>query len=147
MHADPRQVLKDYLTRHKLKASRQRDLIAEVFFTAPGHLRVDELLHEVRKLDAKVSQATVYRTMKLLTECGLAAARNFLDGQTRYERNDDSVNHHDHLICTGCGRIVEFVNSRIEELQDRVAIEHGFVVTNHKMELYGLCGTCRRAQS
>lgn len=144
MDADPRQVLKQYLLRHGLKASRQRDLIAEVFFSAPGHLRVDELLQEVRKLDGKVSQATVYRTMKLLTECGLAAARNFLDGQTRYERNDDSVKHHDHLICTECGKIVEFVNSRIEELQNRVALEHGFVVTHHKMELYGLCGACRR---
>ena len=143
MPSDPHQVLRDYLLRHGLKASRQRDVIADVFFRAPGHLRVDELLQEVRKIDPKVSQATVYRTMKLLTECGLAAARNFFDGQTRYERSDARGEHHDHLICTHCGRIVEFCDERIEDLQDRVAQEHGFVVTQHKMELYGLCDDCR----
>ena len=144
MHTtDPHQVLKDYMLRHGLKASRQREIIADVFFRTGGHLRVDELLQQVRKIDPKVSQATVYRTMKLLTECGLAAARNFLDGQTRYEMSDESGEHHDHLICTNCGKIVEFVDGRIEELQERVARTHGFVVTHHKMELYGLCERCR----
>ena len=145
MHSDPHQVLKDYLLRHGLKASRQRDIIAEVFFHTGGHLRVDELLQRVRKIEPRVSQATVYRTMKLLTDCGLAAPRNFLDGQTRYERSDEKGEHHDHLICTHCGKIVEFVDSRIEELQDRVAVKHGFTVTHHKMELYGLCDSCRSA--
>jgi Fur family transcriptional regulator, ferric uptake regulator len=143
MQNDPQQVLKEYLQRHGLKASRQRDIIADVFFKADGHLRVEELLQRVRAIDPKVSQATVYRTMKLLTECGLAAARNFLDGQTRYERSDQSGEHHDHLICTECGKIVEFVDERIEELQERVATSKGFTVTNHKMELYGLCADCR----
>ena len=140
---DPHDVLKDYLLRHGLKASRQRETIADVFFRASGHLRVDELLQEVRQIDPRVSQATVYRTMKLLTDCGLAAARNFSDGQTRYERSDASGEHHDHLICTSCGKIVEFVDERIEELQERVAVSHGFRVTHHKMELYGLCESCQ----
>lgn len=143
MHNDPQQVLKEYLLRHGLKASRQREIIAEVFFQAGGHMRVEELLQRVRKIDPKVSQATVYRTMKLLTECGLAEARNFLDGQTRYERSDQSGEHHDHLICTECGTIVEFVDERIEDLQERVAKNKGFTVTHHKMELYGLCDKCR----
>ena len=147
MHIDPHQVLKEYLLRHGLKASRQREIIADVFFQAGGHLRVDELLQEVRKIDAKVSQATVYRTMKLLTDCGLAEPRNFLDGQTRYERSDEGGEHHDHLICTSCAKIVEFVDSRIEELQERVAVKHGFVVTHHKMELYGLCQSCQQAKT
>jgi Fur family ferric uptake transcriptional regulator len=147
MAGDPHQVLKEYLLRHGLKASRQREIIADVFFRAGGHLRVDELLQQVRKIDPKVSQATVYRTMKLLTDCGLAAARNFLDGQTRYERSDRTGEHHDHLICTGCGKIVEFVDERIEELQERVANGKGFLVTHHKMELYGLCESCRESGS
>src|SRR5688572_2110769 len=133
MHADPHQILRDYMLRHGLKASRQREIIADVFFRTGGHLKVEELLQEVRKIDPKVSQATVYRTMKLLTDCGLASARNFLDGQTRYEPSDEGGEHHDHLICTHCGKIIEFVDERIEALQDTVAEERGFVVTHHKM--------------
>ena len=72
-------------------------------------------------------------------------ARNFGDGQTRYEAALDR-HHHDHLICTSCGNIVEFENERIEELQDRVAEEHGFTVTHHKLELYGLCARCNQEQ-
>jgi Fur family transcriptional regulator, ferric uptake regulator len=140
---DPHKILRAYLLRHGLKASRQRDVIADVFFRAGGHLRVEELLSEVRKVDPKVSQATVYRTMKLLADCGLAEPRRFGDGQTRYEATDQHGDHHDHLICTSCGKIVEFVNDRIESMQDKVAGEHGFLVTHHKMELYGLCPECQ----
>ncbi len=147
--SSPQKILRDYLVRHGLKASRQRDVIADVFFRAGGHMRVEELLSEVRKIDPKVSQATVYRTMKLLTDCGLAEARHFGDGQTRYEASDEGGEHHDHLICTSCGTIVEFMNDRIETMQDKVAREHGFLVTHHRMELYGLCPSCqaRRAAS
>lgn len=141
---DPHQVLRDYLAKHRLKGSRQRDVIAEVFFKAGGHLSVEELLAEVRKVDRDVSQATVYRTMRLLTECGLAEPRQFGGGQMRYEVSNKAGEHHDHLICTRCGLIVEFVEQRIEKLQDAVAAKHGFVVTDHKMELYGLCPRCRK---
>ena len=136
--------LKAYIAKHGLKTSRQRELIADVFFAAGGHLSIDELLDRVRGADAKIGQATVYRTMKLLTKCGLAEARQFGDGHTRYEPVDDHEEHHDHMICTSCGKIVEFHNPQIEQLQDRVAVDHGFVVTHHKMELYGLCEDCRR---
>ena len=93
-----------------------------------------------------IGAATVYRTMKILTDAGLASARHFEGGQTRYEAALDR-HHHDHLICTGCSRIIEFENEQIEELQDRVADEHGFRVTHHKLELYGLCRDCQATQS
>lgn len=137
------QVLKAYMARHGLKQSRQRDVIADVFFRRGGHLTVDDLLQSVREVEPRVSQATVYRTMKLLTDCGLAEERHFIDGFTRYELADPGDDHHDHLICTRCGKIVEFCNEEIESLQDEVAARHDFVVTSHKMELYGLCGACR----
>lgn len=140
---DPRATLKAYIAKHGLKTSRQRELIAEVFFASTGHLSVDQLLERVRVQDPHVGQATVYRTMKLLAEVGLAGARHFGDGHTRYEPVQ-SAEHHDHLICTSCGRIVEFHNPQIEELQARVANRHGFVVTQHKLELYGMCADCRR---
>jgi Fur family transcriptional regulator, ferric uptake regulator len=132
-----------YMAQRGLKSTRQRSLIIDTFFQMRGHLSVEDLWSKVREQDTKVSVATVYRTMKLLHDCGLAHARNFGDGQTRYEVAVGK-HHHDHLICTGCGEIVEFENDRIEALQDAVAKKHGFRVTSHKMELYGLCRSCQR---
>jgi Fur family ferric uptake transcriptional regulator len=133
-----------YIERKGLKRSRQRDRIAQVFLATPGHVTVEELVARVRREDPRVSVATVYRTMKLLAECGLATGRQFGDGQTRYEAAAGRE-HHDHLICTGCGAIVEFANERIESLQALVARSHGFEVESHKLELYGRCQRCRAA--
>ena len=141
---DKNEVLARYMAQRGLKSTRQRSLIIDTFFAAGGHLSVEDVWSRVRRLDAKVSVATVYRTMKLLSDCGLAHARNFGDGQTRYEAAAGR-HHHDHLICTRCGAIVEFENDRIEALQEGVARKHGFRVTSHKMELYGLCRSCQRS--
>ncbi len=132
-----------YLSERGLKRSRRRDLVVEAFYELGGHVPVESLVARARERDPRVSVATVYRTMKLLSECGLAVPRQFGDGQTRYEpaRHGD---HHDHLICRGCGRIVEFESPRIEALQLQVARRHGFEVENHKLELYGRCPACRR---
>ncbi len=138
-----RAALGAHLERRGLKHSRQRELVAEVFFAAGGHVAVDPLVQRVRAADPRVSVATVYRTMKLLAECGLAVPRQFDGGQTRYEPAGLRA-HHDHLICTACGEIVEFANERIEALQARVARSHGFEVETHKLELYGRCARCRR---
>jgi Fur family ferric uptake transcriptional regulator len=144
---NPQETLRAYVAKKGLKYTRQRELIAEVFFGSKGHLRVEDLLDRARALDPQVSLATVYRTMKLLTECGLASARQFGDGHTRYEPSDAQEHHHDHLICKRCGLIVEFCSPDIEELQETVAAEKGFIVTEHKMELYGLCARCQRESS
>lgn len=136
------ELLARFMADHGLKSTRQRTLIVETFFGSEGHLSVEELWDKVRGADARVSVATVYRTMKLLSDSGLAHARNFGDGQTRYEAAVGR-HHHDHLICTNCGTIVEFENDRIEAMQDAVARRHGFKVTSHKMELYGLCKDCQ----
>jgi len=135
-----------WLEERGLKHSRQREAIVEAFYAMGGHVPVEALVARVRSRDARVSVATVYRTMKLLSECGLAVARRFEDGQTRYEPSGHG-RHHDHLICTGCGRIVEFENERIEDLQRRVARSHGFEVESHKLELYGRCSACRAPAS
>ena len=131
-----------WIAEKGLKATRQRDAIVDTFFAQSGHLSVDELLTKVQVRDGNIGAATVYRTMKILTDAGLASARHFFDGQTRYEAALDR-HHHDHLICTGCHAIIEFENERIEELQDAVARQHDFVVTRHKLELYGLCRACQ----
>jgi Fur family ferric uptake transcriptional regulator len=137
-------ILDRYMSERGLKSTRQRGLIVDAFFGMHGHFSVEEVWARVRQDDPRVSVATVYRTMKLLSECGLAHARNFGDGQTRYEAAVGRE-HHDHLICTRCGTIIEFENDQIERMQDAVARRHGFKVTSHKMELYGLCKICQKS--
>jgi len=141
----PAVALGAYLAERGLKRSRQRDRIAETFFAMGGHVSVEELVARVRRVDPRVSVATVYRTMKVLSDCGLAMARQFGGGQTRYEAAAGRE-HHDHMICTRCGEIVEFANEKIESLQELVARRHGFEVELHKLELYGRCARCRGAR-
>jgi len=124
-----------YLSEEQLKATRQRDLIAEVFAASSDHISVDDLLALVREQDRQIGYATVYRTLRLLVQSGLAAERRFGDGHTRYERRD--AEHHDHMICSRSGRIIEFVNEEIEELQEAIANKHGFRLVKHRHELHG----------
>jgi Fur family ferric uptake transcriptional regulator len=138
--------LAEYMDRHGLRSTSQRRLVTEVFFRSSGHLSIEDLLGEVRREDEKVGYATVYRTLKLLKECGLAYERHFGDGVSRYEVALEDE-HHDHLICLDCGRIVEFEDDEIEDLQEKLAARHGFQLKRHKHELYGICQTCRRKRS
>ena len=133
--------LKSYLEEKGLKSTAQRDYIAAAFFKSNTHISLDELLKKVKRKTSKVGYATVYRTMKLLTDSGLAIERQFGDGQTRYE-NVPEHGHHDHIICMKCSKIEEFQNQKIEELQDETALKYGFTVLNHKLELYGYCSDC-----
>jgi Fur family transcriptional regulator, ferric uptake regulator len=137
-----RMVLQAYMDKKGLRSTDQRRLIVDIFFHADNHVSIEELLAQVRAKDPRVGYATVYRTLKLLTECGVANERRFGDGLTRYELADDTT-HHDHLICVECSDIVEFEEPRIEELQERVAKKYGFALRSHKHELYGLCAKCQ----
>ena len=105
-------------------------------------MSIEELLAQVRSEDKRIGYATVYRTLKLLAECGVANERKFSDGLTRYELADDS-SHHDHLICLECGSIVEFEEPRIEDLQEEIAERHGYRLLSHKHEMYGVCPKCQ----
>ena len=125
-----------------LRSTDQRRLIVETFFHAQNHVSIEDLLALVRAQDARVGYATVYRTLKLLTECGVAYERRFGDGLTRYELADDT-SHHDHLICIECGDITEFEEPRIESLQDEIARRYGFELRSHKHEMYGICPKCQ----
>jgi len=140
-----RALLEPVLGRHGLRRSRTREAIVETFLATSGHMSVDELAALVRAHDAGIGHATVYRTLRLLAECGLAETHDFGDGITRYESRQKKA-HHDHLLCTSCGEIVEFENSEIEALQEAVARSHGFTTETHKLELYGRCLRCRETQ-
>jgi Fur family ferric uptake transcriptional regulator len=134
--------LSEYMERNRLRSTSQRRLVCDVFFRVGGHLSIDEVLERVRAKDAKVGYATVYRTLRLLVDSGLASPRQFGDSVTRFEIAH-ADGHHDHLICVKCGKIVEFEDDRIEEYQHVLAQRHGFELVSHKHELYGRCDDCR----
>ncbi len=141
MNAAPAEALRalsEYLRKNGLKNTRQRDLIVEAFYEAGGHVSIDELLVRVQERMPGVGYATVYRTLKLLNEAGLAHERRFNDGQARYEPVV-ADEHHDHLICLTCDRIFEFEDALIESRQSEVAAAHGIRVVNHRHEIYGRC--------
>jgi Fur family transcriptional regulator, ferric uptake regulator len=137
-----RDLLNTYMERKGLRSTEQRRLIIDTFFHAPAHITIEDLLGQVRSADPRVGYATVYRTLKLLAESGVASERHFGDGVTRYELADGDT-HHDHLICIECHGITEFEEPRIESLQDEVAKNNGFELRTHKHELYGVCARCQ----
>lgn len=134
--------LNDYMNRHGLRSTEQRRIVTEQFFASEGHLSIEDLLDRVRVEEPKIGYATVYRTLKLLKECGLAFERHFGDGVSRYEVAWEDE-HHDHLICIECEKIIEFENDGIEQLQRQVASKHDFRLVRHKLELYGICPSCQ----
>ncbi len=138
-----RDQLAAYMAKKGLRSTEQRRLIIETFFHSPSHITIEDLLGQVRSADPRVGYATVYRTLKLLAESGVASERQFGDGVTRYELAD-SETHHDHLICTECRVVSEFEDPRMEVLEAEIAGRHGFEVRFHKHELYGLCAQCQK---
>ena len=118
-----------------VRLTDQRKLIAKVMSESDDHPDVDELHKRVSKLDSKISIATVYRTVKLFEESGILAKHDFKGNKARYEQN--TRDHHDHLIDVNTGEITEFVNEDIEKLQKEVAKKLGYKLGDHRLELYG----------
>jgi Fur family ferric uptake transcriptional regulator len=135
------QVFLDYLRENNLKLTPHRELILETFLDNEGHRSVEDIYRTVRKVDPHVGYTTVYRTMKLLGECGLARELDLADGITRYEHLFNHE-HHDHMICMECGKSIEFYNPEIESLQDAASEQLGFKVVDHKLQIYGVCKEC-----
>jgi Fur family transcriptional regulator, ferric uptake regulator len=135
-------LLQRQISKNHLKLTRQRREIFEAFIGMARHVTAEELYQEVAKRTPRVGLATIYRTLNLLCRFGMAEVRQFGDGHARYDPIYNK-HHHDHLICTQCGKIVEFENQRIEQLQERVARRHQFVILRHKLELYGHCRECQ----
>ena len=119
-----------------VKLTDQRKVIAKVMSESEDHPDVDELYKRVSKIDAKISIATIYRTVKLFEESGILAKHDFKGGKARYEELNEG--HHDHLIDIKTGEIIEFVDDEIEKLQKKVADKHGYALVDHKLELYGI---------
>ena len=133
---------RDFIRDKGLKSTRQREMILEEFLKSGSHLSTEELYLKLRRKHPNIGYATVHRTLKLFAECGIAEQRHFGDGQARFEVSTHDE-HHDHLICISCGKIVEFEDPRIEQLQDETAAKHGFSIERHRLELYGRCDNCQ----
>jgi Fur family ferric uptake transcriptional regulator len=140
-HELEQQLLSSYLEDKNLKHTRQREAILEVFLGIRGHITSEDLFRKVRELHPRIGYTTVYRTMKILCDAGLAIERHFDDGATRYEIDQ---RHHDHLVCVRCGKIVEFESSMIEGAQNDIVERYGFRLLRHSHELYGYCSDCQQ---
>ncbi|MBI4826680.1 MAG: transcriptional repressor [Thermodesulfovibrionia bacterium] len=141
--AEKKERLSEFIKTEGLKSTRQRDVITAEFLKTDGHVTAEELYRKIIKKHKNIGFTTVYRTLKLLAKSGLAAEQVFADNLTRYE-SLSGEEHHDHLICLTCGSITEFQDTRLENMQIKIADDLGFQILNHKMEFYGYCSNCRK---
>ena len=137
-----KEIFFDHLRRSGLKRTTQRELILDVFLETEGHSSAEDLHQLIRSRDPHVGVTTVYRTLKLLSECGLAREERLGDGRTRYEHLYNHQ-HHDHLICTNCGKLIEFYSEVIESKQDEIAELYHFQPTHHSLRIFGICDECQ----
>jgi Fur family transcriptional regulator, ferric uptake regulator len=135
-------VFEEFLAGKNLKHSKPRESILDTFLAIEKHVTVQELWNAVRKKYPTIGFATVYRTLRLLVESGLCRELHFEDGTTRFEHLYGHT-HHDHIICTRCGKLVEVVDLEIEHLQEELMKRHGFFPQGHRMDLYGICRKCK----
>ncbi len=136
--------LKEVLKNKGMKYTEQRAIILKILLNLDDHLSAEEL-HEVVKQkypNQNIGIATIYRTLNFLEEVDLISSISFGKDGKKYESND--TQHHDHLICTSCGKIVEFYDEEIEKRQDDIAKTNGFTITSHDMQIYGLCHNCQK---
>jgi len=131
------------VSKKGLKFSKKRELIVDYFIKAKRHFTVEQLYDEIKRIYPGISYTTIYRTLKLLVDCGIASIHHFGEDETRFELRDREQ-HHDHLICKKCGRIIEFTHQGIEKFQTDVAKKYGFLPQNHTLQIYGLCKICRK---
>jgi Fur family ferric uptake transcriptional regulator len=145
MVRDVEEVFHAHLKRVGLKRTEQRDTILRTFLDTRDHLSTDELSRLVKKKDESIGFTTVYRTLKLLTECGLASEVAFNDGIARYEHQYQRRNHH-HMVCTECGGSVEFFSAEIERIEQEIGRKNKYLPTRHTFQIYGICDKCQKKQ-
>ena len=134
-----------YLRDIGLPVTHQREVVADVVFSAEGHLSVDDIAASLRERGERIGKATIYRTLDLLVRSRLVAEHDFGEGFKRYEHRLSSHPVHEHLICLECGKVIEFESNELFSVENRVKHEHGFVPVRRRLEIYGLCKECHEA--
>jgi Fur family transcriptional regulator, ferric uptake regulator len=140
------EIFHTHLKRVGLKLTDQRDTILRTFLETRAHLSTDELHGLVKKKDPHIGITTVYRTLKLLSACGLASEVAFHDGVARFEHQYNRRSHH-HMVCTNCGSSVEFFSPEIGRLEQEIGRKHHYFTTRHIFQIYGICENCRKKSS
>ena len=135
-------IFRDFLKKKNLKLTDQREEILKMFLKTDKHLSVEDLYHIAKKRDSGIGHATVFRTLKLLCEAGLANRVDLGGKEIRYEHKYGH-RHHDHLVCVECGKFIEAVDQDIEKLQDKLCKKFGFLAQHHKMDIFGVCKQCK----
>jgi len=138
-------VFRQYLKESGMLVSHQRKQILAAFVNTKNHPTVDDLYNTIRKKNPKIGLATVYRTMRAICDSGLAGEVDFGDGVRRFEHRYRRQHHH-HLVCIKCGRVIEITNGKIENLQKKLAREHNFTSTKDTMKIFGICSKCEHKQ-
>ena len=133
---------KNILRQDKLKFTPQRVAVLEEVIQGDSHRECEDIYLALKQNGKHISRATVYRTMDILVRSNIARKMELGDGRVRYESKMGSP-HHDHMICTSCGKIIEFVNQNIEDLQNQIAKRHHFKIQRHIHQLFGICKKCR----
>ncbi len=136
------QILKETLQKEGLRCTQQRQEIWNELRSSEKHRDAEEIFITLRNRGLNVSRATVYRTIDVLVKNNLINKLDIGDGRARFEYNDKYI-HHDHLVCTKCGKIIEFYNDEIEELQNDIAKQHNFKLLDHSHQLFGICEDCQ----
>ena len=136
------QALKATLQKEGLRYTRQRQEIWNELRSSDEHRDAEEIFFTLRKRGLNISRATVYRTIDVLVKNNLLNKLDIGDGRARFEYNEKYL-HHDHLVCTGCGKIIEFHNDNIEELQNEIAKQKNFKILHHNHQLFGICEDCQ----
>jgi len=145
MEREETRLFHEHLKRERLKRTSQRDLILDVFLDTEGHVSSEDLYALVKSKDPSVGFTTVYRTLKLLKESGLARELEFHDGRILYE-HEYKHTHHDHMICTSCGALIEFYSEEIEKLQDQITRKYRFKPLHHSHRIFGICASCQKSE-
>ncbi|GFO69433.1 transcriptional repressor [Geomonas limicola] len=140
MQRNAKEILRRYLAERGLKITRQRYIILEAFIELGRHLHVDEFYPILRAKYPKIGHATVYRSLKLFAESGIAREIRFGDGLTRYELVTEV--RHNHLLCTACGTITEFESAGLGQLEASIVKDYGFKIQSLQIELRGVCSQC-----
>ncbi len=138
MNKEVHEVFEEYLLRRDLKYTAQRRAVVDVLFEYYRHVEGDPFIDQLHSKGYKVSRGTVYSTLKLLVDSRLVRKLKTIDNKVHYEPTYGK-DHHDHLICTDCGKIFEFHNDQIESIQESVSASFGLQITNHSHTIYGLC--------
>ncbi len=138
----PEDILTDYLLRHKLRKTPERFMILSEIYKIDGHFDIEWLFRHLKSMKCNVSKATIYNTMEVLTACRLVIRHDFDTARATYEKN--SVEDHNHTVCLGCGKVVEFKSSDLKELDSIAQQSSGYKIFSHRIYLYGLCPECQK---